>query len=451
MKRLTAAGLVLAAIAAGIGGYWYWQVSADMPARVGADEILYYKDPDGVPSYSLEPRATADGRPYAAVRKGEDIDVDEPAAPAASGSRKVIYYRNPMGLPDISSTPKKDSMGMEYIPVYEGEDNGGSTVKVSAGKLQQIGMTSEPAMLRIISEPVRAPGTIQLDERKISVVTLRTEAFIESVGDVTTGSEVKKGQPLMRMYSPAIASAAAEYAALLQSPRAGDIPAGTRQRLLNLGVTDAYMAAVERDRKAPLTFTWPAPRDGIVLERNVIDGQRAQPGEVLFRVADHSVVWAMVDVAERDLGLIKENQPVTLKARSFPDRTFTGKVALLYPHLNPATRTVRVRIELTNKDLLLRPDMYVEATIDSGEDTPVLAVPDSAVIDSGDRQLVFIDKGGGSFEPRPVKLGRSGLGFTEIADGLSDGEVVVTSANFLIDAESNLKSALKALTAGAKP
>jgi Cu(I)/Ag(I) efflux system membrane fusion protein len=176
---------------------------------------------------------------------------------------------------------------------------------------------------------------------------------------------------------------------------------------------------------------------------------RIVPGDALFRIADHSVVWAIVDVAERDLAAVSEGQPVTVRARSYPDRTFTGKVALVYPHLSPATRTVRVRIELPNADHLLLPDMYAEAEIDTGSREKVIAVPDSAVIDSGDRQIVIVDKGEGRFEPRKVRLGRRGAGYVEIKEGVSDGEAVVSSANFLIDAESNLKAALNGLDAGA--
>ena len=146
-----------------------------------------------------------------------------------------------------------------------------------------------------------------------------------------------------------------------------------------------------------------------------------------------------------------EGQPVVVRARSYPDRTFPGKVALVYPHLNPATRTVRVRIELPNADFLLRPDMYAEAEIDTGSGKPLLAVPESAVIDSGERQIVIVDKGEGRFEPRPVRLGRRGAGYAEIREGVKDGEAVVTSANFLIDAESNLKAALKGLSDAGAP
>src|SRR5262249_26514809 len=162
---------------------------------------IYYQDPDGKPFYSAEPKQTADGRPYRAVHASEDVSFEEPEQAAASGpsGRKVLYYRNPMGLPDVSKTPKKDSMGMDYIPVYEGEDADSSAVTVSPGKLQRIGVKSEPATLRAIAVPVRAPGVIQLDERLISVIALRAEAYIEKVENVTTGTEVRKGQPLMRL------------------------------------------------------------------------------------------------------------------------------------------------------------------------------------------------------------------------------------------------------------
>jgi len=451
MKRVVLCVLFLAAImAAGISGYWLAHHDASLPLVAKAQPpthapsgpVIYYQDPDARPFYSAEPKETPDGRPYRAVRASEDISFDKPEQPASAeaSTRKILYYRNPMGLPDVSKTPKKDAMGMDYIPVHEGEDTDSSTVTVSPGKLQRIGVKSEPATLRTIAVPVRAPGVIQLDERLISVISLRAESYIEKVENVTTGSEVRKGQPLMRLYSPAIASAAAEYNAT--APGAG----GSRQRLLNLAPPPELVEEIERTRKVPLTFTWTAPRDGIVLERNVSDGMRAMPGDTLFRIADHSHLWATVDVAERDLAAVAEGQPVTVRVRSYPDRTFTGKVALVYPHLNPATRTVKVRIELPNPAHLLLPDMYAEAEIDTGTGRKVVAVSESAVIDSGDRQVVIIDKGQGKFEPRNVQLGGRGAGQVEIKEGVSEGDMVVTSANFLIDAESNLKAALKGLS-----
>ncbi len=442
--------LILAAIsAAGVSAYYvgrHGTVSPSISASAagsGDSPVIYYQDPDGKPFYSAEPKSTPDGQPYRAVHANEDLSFDGSgtvkASAAAASARKILYYRNPMGLPDISKAPKKDAMGMDYIPVYEGEDDDSATVKLSAGKQQRIGVKTEPATMRVLARPVRAPGTIQYDERRVTVISLRAESFIESVEDVTTGSEVHKGQPLFRFYSPAITAAGAQY---LSTPMAQ----GSAQRLLNYAVPPQLLAEIERTKQVPTSITWTAPRDGLVLDRNVVEGMRAMPGDVLFRIADHSVVWALVDVAERDLAAVREGQSVTVRVHSYPDRAFQGTVALVYPHLNPATRTVRVRIELPNRDLLLKPDMYAEAEIDTGGGMPVLAVPDSAVIDSGDRQIVLVDKGEGRFEPRAVRLGRRGAGYVEVRERLAEGENVVTAANFLIDAESNLKSALQSLT-----
>jgi membrane fusion protein, copper/silver efflux system len=419
---------------------------------------IYYQDPDGRPLYSLTPAKTPDGRDYRGVPVSADVSFEEASAPEAAPAapdRKIKYYRNPMGLPDTSPTPKKDSMGMDYIPVYEGDDSDDGSVRLSPGKIQRTGVKSEPATPRVIRTTIRAPGTIQLDERRISVISMRSESWLQKIANVTTGTRVSKGQPLMEIYSPSISSAAAEYIATISSKTTsgtGLYGRGSRQRLMNLDVPDAVIVAMEKSGSVPIAIEWSAPRDGIVLERNAIEGMRAQPGDVLFRVADTSVVWAMIDVAERELGALAVGQPVVVKARSFPGRQFPGKISVVYPQVNRETRTARVRIELPNPDLALLPDMYVDAEINTGSPEPVLAIPDSAVLDTGSRQAVFVDKGEGRFEPRDVKLGHRGDGYIEVREGISDGEPVVVSANFLIDAESNLKAALKGFSeAGGQP
>jgi Cu(I)/Ag(I) efflux system membrane fusion protein len=420
---------------------------------------IYFQDPDGKPSYSLTPRKTPDGRDYRAVPAGADVSFDEdapeamPSASASPAGRKIKYYRNPMGLPDTSPTPKKDSMGMDYIPVFEGDDTDDGFVKLSPGRIQRTGVKSEPAARRVIRTTVRAPGIIQLDERRVSVISMRSESFVLKVANVTTGSHVVKGQPLMEVYSPAISSAAAEYLATITSKTTGGDLAygrGSRQRLINLDVPETAIAAIERNRSVPTSIEWTAPRDGIVLERSAVEGMRVQPGGVMFRIADHSVMWALIDVAERDLGKISKGQAATVRARSFPGRKFSGKVEVIYPEINKETRTARIRVELPNPDLALLHDMYVDAEIDTGTGEPVLTVPESAVMDTGSRQAVFVDKGQGRFEPREVKLGHRGDGYVEVRGGIADGEPVVVSANFLIDAESNLKAALKGFSEGAQ-
>jgi Cu(I)/Ag(I) efflux system membrane fusion protein len=408
---------------------------------------IYYQDPDGRPLYSLTPTKTPDGRAYRGVPAGADISFEEAsapeAAPAMPADRKIKYYRNPMGLPDTSPAPKKDSMGMDYIPVFEGDDTDDGSVKLSPGKIQRTGVKSEPASRRAIKSTVKAPGTIQLDERRVSVVALRFEGFVETVADVTTGQHVHKGQPLMKVYSPALSSAAAEYLSALNAGTTGQPLKGARRRLENLGTPDAAIAELERTREISLSVPWLAPQDGEILERNAVNGMRAGPGEVLFRIADHRVVWVVIDVAERDLSQISVGAKVNVRPRALQGQSFAGTVSLIYPHLNAQTRTARIRVEMPNPDELLRPDMYVDVDIDTGALQPVLAVPESAVLDSGTRQAVLIDKGDGRFEPREVKLGHRGGGYVEVSDGVTEGEQVVVSANFLIDAESNLKAALK--------
>jgi membrane fusion protein, copper/silver efflux system len=220
---------------------------------------------------------------------------------------------------------------------------------------------------------------------------------------------------------------------------------------MNLDVPEAAIAAMEKGRNVPIGIEWTSPRDGIILERNVTEGMRAQPGETLFRIADHRVVWAIIDVAERDLGAMAAGQRAVVRARSFPGREFSGKINVIYPQIIKDTRTARVRVELPNPELLLIHDMYVDAEIETGSAESVLAIPESAVLDSSSRQAVLVDKGEGRFEPREVKLGHRGEGYVEVREGLAEDDPVVTSANFLIDAESNLKAALKGFAEGAQP
>jgi Cu(I)/Ag(I) efflux system membrane fusion protein len=436
-----AAGVIGLVVGRSTGPVPGW-ISAVLPATAtqnavkseAVGPIVYYRDPDGLPDYSLVAKKTSTGKEFLAVHASEDVNFEEKVSEVASakgGERgRIRFYRNPMGLPDTSPTPKKDSMGMDYLPVYEGEQDDDSSVKVSPGKLQKAGVQTELAERRVLNTMVRAPGTVQEDERRKSVVSLRFEGFIDTVANVTTGTHVHKGESLMRIYGPNLSSAAAEYlSALNANPNAGisnQALKGARRRLENLDAPEKFIADI------------------------AVNGMRAAPGDVLFRIADHDVVWVLVDITERDLSLIEVGQTASVRLRAYPDRAFTGKVTLIYPHLIAETRTARIRIELPNPDEVLRPDMYADVEIATGKDTPVLTVSSSAVIDSGERQIVLLDKGDGRFEPREVKLGRRGGGRIEIKEGLAENDKVVVSANFLIDAESNLKAALSGIDQGEK-
>lgn len=411
--------------------------------------VIYYRHPDES-AYSAEPMKTPDGRDYLAVLASQDVSFDPaakiaaPVSGAATGDRRILYYRNPMGLPDTSPVPKKDSMGMDYLPVYEGEETDGSTVTVSAGKIQRSGVKTTQATLSTISQPIVVPGVVEHDERKVSVIALRTEAFIENVADVTTGAPIKAGQPLITLYAKEFASAGAQYAADFGNGGKARA-AGSLQRLLNLGVPAGMITAIETTGKAPVSVTLTAPQDGVVLERMAVQGMMAEAGEPLFRIADTSSVWIIADVPEYELASVQRGAKAIVRFRGLPGRVFTGKVDEIYPEIQSETRTAKIRIELPNPDGAMIAHMYADVEIASGPGVLVVAVPDSAVIDSGDRQVVIVDLGEGRFEPREVELGQRGAGQVEIRHGVAEGETVVVSANFLIDAESNLKAALSSL------
>lgn len=401
------------------------------------------------------------GRPSMSA-KAEDktiSDQDLSAVPKESG-RRVKFYRNPMGLPDISPTPKKDSMGMDYIPVYEDDASDANSVTIAPSKLQRTGVETVTAVKQRINRTIKAPGVVQLDERRVFVLSPRFDGYVESIGPATTGSAVEAGESLVTVYGQDVLDQGARL--LIEQRAAGrgeerigktaDAFAvrgaiGARRRLLNLGVPADYIDAIVRDGRVPDTLTFRAARAGQVLERNVVVGQAFKAGDTLFRIADLSHVWVMADVSESDFASLRSGLTVTVRTRAHPDKSFTGTLALIYPRLMNETRTVRVRVELPNPDLALLPDMYCDVDITTGPEDAVVTVPDSAVIDSGSRQVVLLDLGEGRYEPRDVKVGRRGDGRAEILEGLAEGDRIVARGNFLIDAESNLQSALKSLSA----
>lgn len=466
MKRVALTGLALAAVlAAGGAGYWAGHRGIAMAGLrawlgiegsfttnepTGSGPVIYYQDPDRRPVYSTEPRQTEDGRPFRAVHASQDVSFEEKLdgleQTAKADKGRILYYRNPMGLPDTSPVPKKDSMGMDYIPVHEGEGGEDGVVKLSPGRIQRSGVRSQPVSRLAIAQSIRVPGTVQLDERRVSVVAMRADVFVQEVAPVTTGDRVAKGMRLVRIYSPEISTAGAQFITELNAAARGVPEGGARQRLENLGVPAEIIAEIERSRKVPLTINWSAPRDGIVLERTVSDGMKMAAGDTLFRLADISTIWVLADVPERELAAVRIGAPATVRLRGRPGASFEGRVSLIYPQIAEGTRTAKVRVELANRDGMLLPSMYADVEIGSGNEALELAVPDSAVIDTGTRRIVILDRGEGRFEPREVKLGRRGDGMIAIAEGISEGERVVVSANFLIDAESNLKAALSGLS-----
>jgi RND family efflux transporter MFP subunit len=418
----------------------------------------------------------AAGGGYWLGNKGAQAPADGSATVSVGSSgeagkkvRKILYYRNPMGLPDTSPTPKKDQMGMDYIAVYEGEDQAeGPTdpaaarqIRISTEKIQKLGVRSERAELRSLDRTIRVAGRIEPDERKVYAISPKFEGYVERLYVNVTGQPVSKGQALFEVYSPELVSAQREYAIAAQGLESlkdaesqaqtgmKDLAAASLQRLKNWDISAEQVKALSQSGEAKRTLTFRSPVSGIVTEKKALQGMRFMPGEALYQVADLSSVWVVADVFEQDVGLIKIGARAKVRINAYPDKLFEGTVSYVYPTLNAATRTVPVRLELANPGLLLKPAMFAQVEITelravAGKGT-VVTVPLSAVIDSGTRQIVLVQLDEGRFEPREVRLGARSDSHVEVIEGIKDGEAVVVAANFLIDAESNLKAALGGL------
>jgi Cu(I)/Ag(I) efflux system membrane fusion protein len=395
--------------------------------------------------------------------KGATMKAETAGASTADAGKKserrVLYYRNPMGLPDTSPTPKKDQMGMDYIAVYEGEepaaDVPANTVKIGIDKVQKLGVKTEAATLRELIRTVRAVGTVQVDERQLYTVAPKFEGWIERLHVNTTGQYVKQGDVLMEVYSPDLVTAQQEYLIAwrgIEAVRDGSpetqasmrqLMAGALQRLSNWDISEAELQRLQKEGQSRRTLTLRSPVSGVVLEKPALKGMRFMPGEALYKISNLSALWLLADIFEQDLALVQQGQAAKITVNAYPGKVFAGKVAFVYPTVTPETRTAKVRIELANPGGLLKPAMYASVELLAGRaKRKVLAVPDSAVLDSGTRQIVLVQRGEGLFESRPVKLGISADGYVEVLDGIQAGENVVISANFLIDSESNLKAAL---------
>jgi RND family efflux transporter MFP subunit len=387
------------------------------------------------------------------------------SANGAPKARKLLYYRNPMGLADTSPTPKKDQMGMDYIAVYEGEEaepGSANQIRIGTEKVQKLGVRTEAVALRTLGKTVRAAGRVEPDERRIHMISPKFEGYVERLYVNVTGQPVGRGQPLFDVYSPELVSAQREYAIAAQGVQAmagagADAQAGMKQlaesslaRLRNWDFSPEQVSALVKTGEARRTITFRSPVAGIVTEKKAVQGMRFMPGEALYQVTDLSSVWVVADVFEQDIGQIRSGAKATVRINAYPGKTFEGRITYVYPTMKPETRTVPVRVELANPGQLLKPAMFTEVEVQVGGRAPVLAVPDSAVIDSGTRRIVLVQLQAGRFEPREVKTGTRSDNYVEIQDGLKEGEQVVIAANFLIDAESNLKAAVGGMS-GANP
>ncbi len=446
-------GLIILMLGAGLGFFAAQHQGLLLnggAATVSEKKPLYYRHPMNPQVTSPTPAKDEMGMDYMAVY------AEPPALTASSPkSGKILYYRHPMGAADTSPVPKKDEMGMDYLPVYEGEQAAPGQVQISPEKIQKLGVTTAIVAERILTRSIRALGSIQVDERRVHAVTPKFEGWIQHLYANATGQTVKRGQPLLDIYSPELMTAQQEYLIARQGQRAlqqasdqaqdtaARLADNALQRLHYWDIGQFQLQRLQTLEKPLEALPLLSPVNGVILEKPAQEGMRLMPGELLFRIADLSTVWLLAEVFEQDIGGVRPGQAVQVFINAYPDKLFKGKVGFIYPTLATETRTVKVRIELPNGDGLLKPGLYGSVTLATRENkNTYLAVPDSAVIDSGVRQMVLVQRSEGQFEPRAVKLGRQADGYRQVLAGLKAGDEVVTRANFLIDAESNLKSAL---------
>lgn len=331
-------------------------------------------------------------------------------------------------------------------------------VVITAAEAARIGVTYATVDTASLITEIRAVGQVTFDERRVSAVAPKIEGWVETLAVDFTGKAVAAGQPLLTLYSPMLVSAQEEL--LLARRLVGDVGAGTqdarrsademlesaRRRLAYWDVSPFDVAEIERTGQVKRAVTIRTPVGGYVLDKNVIAGQRVMPGETLYRIADLRTVWIEGEVFEQDLAAVRLGQMVHADFQALPGEHHMGRITYVYPTLNPETRTARVRVELGNPGFRLKPGMYATLRVEGAQRPPMLTVPRSAVLVTGERSLVFVQMPDGRLGPRDVRLGVATPERVEILSGLTKGERVVSSATFLIDAESNLGSALRAMS-----
>jgi Cu(I)/Ag(I) efflux system membrane fusion protein len=373
---------------------------------------------------------------------------------SAAGERKVLYWHDPMVPGQRFDKPGKSPfMDMPLVPVYA-DDAKANGIAVSPTISQNLGLRTATVRRGAVETAVEAQGVVAQNERATVVVQSRAMGYIEKLYVRATLDPVRKEQRLATLYVPEWAGALSEYLALRKADIDTAIVAAARDRLRLLSIPDETVTRAERDGVAESRFTLTAPLSGVVAELGVREGAQVQPGMALFRIVDLGSVWVEANVPETQAGALRVGHQAQVTSDAYPDRTFTGKVSAILPQVDAATRTLRARIELPNPGTVLKPGMFVRVKARSLQPGQVLLVPQEAVIATGKRNVVIVARDGNRFEPVEVGLGRPVGSDVEVTHGLSDGQKVVTSSQFLIDSEASLKSVLARMegaTAAASP
>ncbi|MCB1947696.1 efflux RND transporter periplasmic adaptor subunit [Nitrosomonas sp.] len=383
---------------------------------------------------------------------------DDSQAARSEQNRQPLFYRSPMNPSVTSPVPAKDPMGMDYIPVYADDDSRddqpAGTVKIDPVVAQNIGVRTAIVERDILSHIVRTVGRVDYDEERIVRLHPKVEGWIETMRVDKTGEKVKKNQDLLSIYSPQLVVSQQEYVLALnnlhilkQSPIA-DIRRGAEElvssaleRLKLLDVPEHQLHDLTRDHNIHKTLHIHSPASGIVVHVGAREGQYVTPATEIYLIADLSTVWVYADIYENELPWVQLGDLVEMRLAGIPGRVFRGHLAFIYPYAEAKTRTIKVRLDFKNTELLLKPDMFAEVSIYASKQKRALVIPSEAVIRSGTRDKVLVARGAGKFEPRTITTGVAADGKVIVLDGLEEGEEVVTSSQFLIDSESSLREA----------
>ncbi|HSR49404.1 MAG TPA: efflux RND transporter periplasmic adaptor subunit [Acidobacteriota bacterium] len=387
-----------------------------------------------------------------------------PAAGSAdSGERKILYWRAPMDPTYTSDKPGKSPMGMDLVPVYEGEEESTApgTVRIDPTFVQNIGVQSVEARRGDIPYEIRTVGTFTYDDRQMHWVTTKYEGWIERAEVNYVGEAVSKGQVLFEIYSPQLVTTQKEYLQALRyaarfedenypevRQRAQSLVESSRQRLAYWDISPEQIEQLTRSGEVQRALKVHSPVNGLVVSKmaQALEGMYVKPGMNLYQLVDLSTIWVEAEIFEHQVPWLKPGQSATVETPYQPGRTHRGRVRYVFPFFNERTRTLKVSLELPNPRGELRSDMYADVIFDVPSARNVVTVPEEAVIHSGQRNVVVLDRGGGTFQVSEVQLGRNGNGLWEVVDGVEEGDRVVISSQFLIDSESNLREAIQKLT-----
>lgn len=377
--------------------------------------------------------------------------------------KKIKYWVAPMDPTYIRYEPGKSPMGMDLVPKYEeeGSPEPTSTIRVDPVTVQNMGVRLAEVEKRPLSRTIRAFGKLTYDERRIHTVNTKFDGWIEKLYVGYTGQQVTKGQPLFDIYSPDLVTAQEEYLLALRHAEKLDQSAydtirdnsrrlleATKTRLRYWGVTNDQIKRLEQRGVAEKTVTVYSPANGIVMSKSAYEGHFVKAGQHQFEIADLSRIWVDAEVYEYELPWVQEGMSATMDLAYIPGKTFEGRVLFVYPYLSEKTRTARLRLEFANPDGRLKPEMYANIHLAATIDTAGLVVPQEAIIDSGVRKVAFVAKGEGRFEPREIGVGvEADGGAFQVLSGLSEGEKVVVSAQFMFDSESRLREAIQKMLA----